>query len=272
MVNHLANKQKQVENWFLELRNMLIEQIQSIDKSKFMFTDWLHSGSGGGTMGKITGNVIEKGGVNISTVSGRFSENMRSKIPGTKTNPNYWATGISVVLHPNSPLLPSIHFNSRFLNTEESWFGGGMDITPSNQFDKEKKNFHKKLKSICDKHDSNYYPSHKKWCDEYFFLKHRNETRGIGGIFFDHLNTGDFTKDFNYVIDIGKFFSTYVNDLIIKYKDINWTNDQKEIQLLKRGRYVEFNLLYDRGTKFGLETGGNTDAILMSMPPNAKWK
>lgn len=270
MVNHLTNKQKQVENWFLELRNMLIEQIQLIDKSKFMFTDWLHSGSGGGTMGKITGNVIEKGGVNISTVSGRFSENMRSKIPGTKTNPNYWATGISVVLHPNSPLLPSIHFNSRFLNTEESWFGGGMDITPSNQFDKEKKNFHKKLKSICDKHDSNYYPSHKKWCDEYFFLKHRNETRGIGGIFFDY-EMNNWLQNFKFVRDLGLGFIDISTNIIKKKINKSWTLKDKEKQYSKRGRYVEFNLLYDRGTKFGLHSGGNTDSILMSLPPIAKW-
>ncbi|MBA24827.1 MAG: oxygen-dependent coproporphyrinogen oxidase [Candidatus Marinimicrobia bacterium] len=272
MVKNLNNEQKQVKNWFFDLRNILVKKIENIDKSKFTFTDWLHSGKGGGTMGKINGNIIEKGGVNISTVSGKFSENIRSKIPGTEKNPSYWATGISVVLHPLSPLLPSIHFNSRYLNTEKSWFGGGMDITPSNEFDKEKKVFHKKLKFICDKHDPSYYLHHKKWCDDYFFLKHRNEPRGIGGIFFDHLNTGDFKNDFEYIIDIGNFFSTYVNDLIIKYKDIKWTEQQKEIQLLKRGRYVEFNLLYDRGTKFGIETGGNTDAILMSMPPNAKWK
>ena len=260
------------QDWFLELRDGLVQTLQNIDSQKFTFKDWKHSGSGGGTMGSIKGSIIEKGGVNISTVSGKFSDEMRSRIPGTKEDPSYWATGISVVIHPKSPLIPSMHFNSRFLNTTEVWFGGGMDITPAIEFQNETKRYHKLLSETCTKHDKDYYLNHKKWCDEYFFLKHRNEPRGVGGIFFDYLNTENNEKDFAYVKDIGKFFHNYITYIFKKYQDQKWTNEDKIKQLIKRGRYVEFNLLYDRGTKFGLETGGNTEAILMSMPPLASWK
>jgi len=267
----MGDDRKEVQKSFLNLRNRLVKTLQNIDGNEFVFKNWNHSGSGGGIMGSIKGDVIEKGGVNISTVSGKFSEKMRSRIPGTEKKAKYWATGISVVIHPRSPLIPSMHFNSRYLNTEKKWFGGGMDITPSNEFKKETISFHKKLKEYCNKHDSNYYKEHKKWCDEYFFLKHRNEPRGIGGIFFDYLNTGNYKSDFSYVSGIGDLFYHYVNYIFNKYKDQSWTEEHRKKQLQKRSRYVEFNLLYDRGTKFGLETGGNIDAILMSMPPLASW-
>ena len=220
----------------------------------------------------IKGETIEKGGINVSTVSGEFSKKMQKRIPGADINPAYNATGISVVLHPKSPLIPSMHFNTRFLSTSESWFGGGMDITPANSFEEESKFFHTGLKKMCDRHDIAYYEKYKKWCDEYFFLKHRNEARGIGGIFFDNLHTDNVNNDFNFVKDVGIYFNNYIERIINKYKDIEWSEADKHRQLLKRGRYVEFNLLYDRGTKFGLETGGNTDAILMSMPPLAVWE
>ena len=267
----LDQNQKKVKDWFLLLRNNLITTLEKIDGGTFSYKDWNHSGSGGGTMGSIKSKVIEKGGVNISTVSGEFSEQMRSRIPGTDQNPKYWATGISVVIHPISPLIPSMHFNSRYLKTSKTWFGGGVDITPATAFEKESKYFHSRLKEACLKHSKTYYDDHKKWCDKYFFLKHRNEPRGAGGIFFDYIDTGDFEKDLKYVQEVGKFFLNYIEYIFNKYSEEKWTKNDKLQQLRKRGRYVEFNLLYDRGTKFGLETGGNTEAILMSMPPHASW-
>ena len=258
------------ELWFKKLRDDLIQMIQNHDGSLFSEKKWAHSHSGGGLMSTIQGDVIERGGVNISTVSGLFSDKMRERIPGAKDDPSYWATGISVVLHPQNPNIPSMHFNTRFLVTTKKWFGGGMDLTPCLSFTNEKKTFHQDLKSMCDSHDSFYYPKYKKWCDEYFFIKHRNEPRGIGGIFFDYLNTKQ-ELDFLFVKDVGKFFLKYVDKILTEKKDLNWTDSDKKKQYLKRGRYVEFNLVYDRGTKFGLETGGNTEAILMSLPPVAKW-
>ncbi len=258
------------KDWFEKLRDSLIDMIQTIDKNEFEIIPWDHKNEGGGVMSKIKGNIIEKGGVNISTVGGEFNEQMRESIPGAKEDPSYKATGISVVLHPLSPKIPSMHFNTRFLKTSQEWFGGGIDITPSLKFYEEKK-YHDGLEKICNKYDKTYYPKYKKWCDDYFFLKHRNEARGIGGIFFDYLQTGDWGKDFEFVQDVGKYFQNFIKTTLLALKDEEWTNDDKQIQLNKRSRYAEFNLLYDRGTKFGLETGGNIDAILMSMPPIAKW-
>ena len=256
--------------WFEKLRANLIDTIQEIDENKFEIIPWDHKSEGGGVMSKIKGNIIEKGGVNVSTVGGVFNEKMRDNIPGARENPNYNATGISVVLHPLSPKIPSMHFNTRFIKTSQEWFGGGMDITPSIQF-LEEGNYHNGLEKVCNKYDKSYYPKYKKWCDEYFFLKHRNEARGIGGIFFDYLHTDDWGKDFEFVQDVGLYFHNFVKNTLLSLKDEKWSDDDKNKQLIKRSRYAEFNLLHDRGTKFGLETGGNIDAILMSMPPLAKW-
>tara|TARA_B100000212_G_C27333781_1_gene515918 strand:+ start:459 stop:1268 length:810 start_codon:yes stop_codon:yes gene_type:complete len=258
------------KDWFEKLKDNLINVIQTIDKNEFEIIPWDHKSEGGGIMSKINGNIIEKGGVNVSTVSGVFNEKMRETIPGAKEDPNFKATGISVVLHPLSPKIPSMHFNTRFLKTSQEWFGGGMDITPSLKFSEEDK-YHSSLEKICNRYDKSYYPKYKKWCDDYFFLKHRNEARGAGGIFFDYLQTGDWGKDFEFVQDVGLYFQNFVKNTLLSLKDEQWNSDDKEIQLKKRSRYAEFNLLYDRGTKFGLETGGNIDAILMSMPPVAKW-
>ena len=197
---------------------------------------------------------------------------MQQRIPGADKDPSYWATGISVVLHPKNPNIPSMHFNTRYLSTTKTWFGGGIDVTPCLEFDVEKEKFHKNLRVMCDKHNKDYYPKFKKWCDEYFFIKHRNEPRGIGGIFFDYLNDGDSKSEFDFVKEVGMFFHNYVDDIIERKKNEKWDDNDKIHQLVKRGRYAEFNLLYDRGTKFGLETGGNVDAILMSMPPQASWE
>ena len=185
----MDKNQKEAKKWFLTLRNNLVNCLEEIEGKSFTFKNWDHAGNGGGIMGSVKGNVIEKGGINISTVSGEFSEKMQSRIPGAEKNPNYWATGISVVIHPFSPLIPSMHFNSRYLKTTKTWFGGGVDITPAIPFGDETKHFHSKLKSTCDLHDNTYYKKHKEWCDEYFFLKHRNEARGVGGVFFDYINT-----------------------------------------------------------------------------------
>ena len=261
---------KKTELWFKNLREDLINMIQNHDGGTFSEKKWNHSHSGGGLMSTLQGDLIEKGGVNISTVSGLFSDKMRDRIPGAKEDPSYWATGISVVLHPHNPNIPSMHFNTRFLVTTKQWFGGGMDLTPCLNFENEKASFHKGLKSMCDRHNTSYYSKYKKWCDEYFFIKHRNESRGVGGIFFDYLNTKK-DVDFLFVKDVCRYFLKYVDKILTEKKDLSWTDSDKEKQYLKRGRYVEFNLVYDRGTKFGLETGGNTEAILMSLPPIAKW-
>ena len=262
----------EAKNWFENLRDDLVKQTQVFEKKSFNEKRWNHHDDGGGLMTKIKGSIIEKGGFNISTVSGKFNEKMQKNVLGASEDPKFSATGISVVLHPMSPHIPSMHFNTRYLTTTKSWFGGGMDLTPCLDFEDESQFFHKELEHICNKYDSNYYPKYKKWCDEYFYLKHRKEPRGIGGIFFDHLNSGNQKNDFEFVKDVGKFFLKHALHLINNNKDKVWTSNEKNAQLIKRGRYVEFNLLYDRGTKFGLETGGNTDAILMSMPPIANWE
>jgi len=263
---------KKAETWFRQLRKKLITSIEAHDTVKFKKKKWKHSGHGGGLMSIIEGETIERGGVNISTVSGQFSEKMQKRIPGAKKDPTYWATGISVVLHPRNPNIPSMHFNTRYLSTAKTWFGGGIDVTPCLDFNEEKKYLHNGLKIMCDRHDKLYYPKFKDWCDKYFYIKHRKEPRGVGGIFFDNLKTDDTDSDFFFIQDVGIFFHDYVDGIINKYKDKKWTHDEKQSQLIKRGRYVEFNLLYDRGTKFGLETGGNIEAILMSLPPLASWK
>ena len=222
-------------------------------------------------MSIMRGEVFEKVGVNISTVSGEFSEDYREQVKGTSKSPKYWASGISLVAHMSSPKVPAFHFNTRFLVTEDSWFGGGADMTPTIDDRSDKLFFHNSLKEACDKNDKNYYEKFKKNCDEYFYLPHRKEARGIGGIFFDHLNTGDWKKDFNFVKDVGLETLKIISEIVSNKKDLTWSKEDKEKQLLKRGRYVEFNLIWDRGTLFGLKTGGSTEAIMMSMPPEAKW-
>ena len=215
--------------------------------------------------------VIEKGGVAFSNVKGSFPKDFAKKIPGASKNNKFWSSGVSVILHPKNPKIPAIHFNTRFICTQKNWFGGGIDLTPSFTDKREKKFFHNKLRQTCNIHNKKYYPKYKKWCDEYFYLPHRKETRGVGGIFFDY-KMDNWKKDFLFIKDVGSTFANILK-IIVKNKMFSkWTKKEKEIQLLKRGRYVEFNLLYDRGTKFGLNSGGKPEAILMSMPPSAKWK
>ena len=264
-------KKKLTKEWFLKLQNIICHDIEELEKEygsniKFKKNKWKH-----GEFRTINGKVIEKGGVAFSNVVGKFPREFAKKIPGTKRNTNFWSSGISVVFHPKNPKIPAMHFNTRFICTRKSWFGGGMDVTPCLIDNKEKKYFHSELKKMCSFHNKKYYAKYKKWCDEYFYLPHRGEARGIGGIFFDY-KMNNWEKDFLFVKDVGITFANLIKKIIKKKMFLKSTQKEKETQLLKRGRYAEFNLLYDRGTKFGLNSGGNPKAILMSMPPSAKWK
>ena len=272
-------KKKFADNWFNYLQSQIckeferLEQISSGKQNKFIRRDWYKENKrlGGGTSFILkNGNIFEKVGVNKSTVSGIFHKKFRSKILGANKNGKYWASGISVVAHMKNPMIPAIHFNTRFIVTSKEWFGGGIDVTPCFKDNPERLSFHKRLKKICDDNNKNYI-KYKKLCDRYFYLPHRKEPRGIGGIFFDYEKT-DWHKNFKFVRELGLGFIDISREIILKKKNKKWSKEDKEKQLFKRGRYVEFNLLYDRGTKFGLNSGGNIESILMSLPPNANWK
>ena len=270
-------KKDLASNWFKLLQNAVCDDVLKLEKNKIKFisTTWKRNKSkdeGGGEYKIIKdGNIFEKVGVNFSKVYGKFPKQFQKNIPGANKDPRFWASGISVVMHMKNPHIPAIHFNTRFICTTQCWFGGGMDVTPSVKDTQERIKFHRTLRSMCDRHNKKYYKKYKKWCDEYFYLPHRNEIRGIGGIFFDY-KKNDFEKDFKFVRDVGVTFQIIFNDIIEKKIRKKWTLKEKETQYIKRGRYAEFNLLYDRGTKFGLQTGGNVEGILMSLPPIAKWK
>ena len=274
---NLEIKRELVSNWFKTLQNAFCEDIIRIEKnkSKFISKSWKRNpkkDEGGGEYRILqNGNVFEKVGVNFSKVYGKFPKEFQKNIPGAQKDPRFWASGISVVMHMKNPFIPAMHFNTRYIITTYGWFGGGMDVTPSKIDKKEKEVFHQTLKKMCNRHNKNFYKKYKKWCDEYFYLPHRKEPRGIGGIFFDY-KKDNFEKDFKFVRDVGVTFQLIFNNIISKKVKKKWTSKDKETQYLKRGRYAEFNLLYDRGTKFGLQTGGNTEGILMSLPPLAKWK
>ncbi len=280
---NLEIHKKLSSNWFKFLQSEICKEFKSFEKQKnknfrstsFERKNWSKSkknNEGGGTFVIFkNGAVFESVGINFSEVSGKFDKKFRSQILGANKNPNYWASGISVVAHMKNPKIPAMHFNTRFIVTSQSWFGGGMDATPAIKDNIETKIFHKKIKKMCDNHNKHYYTKYKKWCDKYFYLPHRKETRGIGGIFFDY-KKNNWEKDFSFVRSVGLCFLDCAKTIIKRKINTKWTLEQKNKQLFKRGRYVEFNLLYDRGTKFGLSTGGNTEAILMSLPPSAKWK
>ena len=271
IMENIEEQKSRAAQWFKDLRDQFCTSFMETDTGSFDRKSWKHKGSGGGEISVMKGEVFEKVGVNISTVSGEFSSEYRNKVKGTEKSPKYWASGISIVAHMNSPKVPAFHFNTRFLVTGQSWFGGGADMTPTFINQNDTKLFHSKLEKACQNHNKEYYPKFKKNCDEYFYLPHRKEARGEGGIFFDHLNTGQWDKDFSFVKDVGTKTLEAISQIVKKHKDQGWTLEEKEQQLIKRGRYVEFNLIWDRGTLFGLKTGGSTEAILMSMPPTAKW-
>lgn len=271
--------------WFAELRDRLCGRLEDLENDAtphalnetfspqaFERTSWERPGGGGGTMSVLrNGRILEKAGVNISTVFGEFSEEFRERIPGAKEDPRFWAAGISVVVHPRSPKVPIAHMNTRMIVTTQGWFGGGGDLTPVFPEEAETERFHQAFKSACDAHDTSLHPKYKKWCDEYFFLPHRGEARGVGGIFYDNHSTGDWEADFALTQDVGSAFVQVYPDIARDKMDATWSDEEKLAQRVKRGRYVEFNLLYDRGTLFGLKTGGNVEAILMSLPPDVAW-
>ena len=221
-------------------------------------------------MSIMHGRVFEKVGVNISTVHGVFSEEFRQKIPGADGTGEFWASGISLVAHPVIRMYQQ-HMNTRFIVTSKSWFGGGGDLTPIRPDQVAGDAFHAAMKAACDSHDEDYYPKYKKWCDEYFYLPHRDEPRGAGGIFYDNLDTGDWDADLAFTKDVGRHFESGYSAIVRDRMNQSWTEEERHHQLVRRGRYVEFNLLYDRGTLFGLKTGGNIEAILMSLPPEVRW-
>jgi coproporphyrinogen III oxidase len=279
----VSQRQARAASWFAALRDRICAAFEAIEDAyvaerpgehaagRFERREWRRPEGGGGVMAMMTGAVFEKVGVNISTVSGDFSPEFRTQIPGAADDPRFWASGISLVAHLRSPLVPAVHMNTRHIVTTKSWFGGGSDLTPMVPDETDTRDFHAALKAACDAHDPDYHPRFKAWCDEYFFLKHRNEPRGVGGIFYDYLDSGDWERDFAFTRDVGEAFLGVYPRLVRRHMLAPWTEAQRRHQLIRRGRYVEFNLLYDRGTLFGLKTGGNVEAILMSLPPEVAW-
>jgi coproporphyrinogen III oxidase len=274
-----AERRPRAAAWFAQLRDRICAAFEAIEDEaasdaapgRFVRTDWSRPGGGGGTMALMKGRVFEKVGVNISTVFGEFSPEFRGEIPGAAEDGRFWASGISLVAHMCSPLVPAVHMNTRHIVTRKAWFGGGSDLTPMYPDPAAADKFHAALAAACDAYDPACYAKFKKWCDEYFFLPHRNEPRGAGGIFFDYVDSGDWERDFAFVRAVGEAFLAVYPAIVRERMGQAWTAEQRRHQLVRRGRYVEFNLLYDRGTRFGLRTGGNVEAILMSLPPEAAW-
>ncbi len=278
--------QSRAEAWFKDLRNQicaafekleddLIGTNSDLEPGRFERTSWdRHDDpeNGGGVMSVMKGRVFEKVGVNISTVYGEFAPEFAKSMPGADKDPRFWASGISLVAHMHNPLVPAVHMNTRHIITTKDWFGGGGDLNAALPNATDTADFHASYKAACDKHDPDYYEKYKKWCDEYFYIKHRNTARGEGGIFYDQLNSGNWEDDFAFTQDVGRAFLNIYPELIGRHMNEEWTAEQREELLYYRGYYAEFNLVYDRGTSFGLKTGGNVDAILMSLPPEAKWR
>lgn len=288
----LENRKQAARNWFESLQRQIIARFEEIEETAapdggpdapagyFTLTPWKrgngNADEGGGLTGMLHGRVFEKAGVHVSTVYGDLPRDLRGTMPGTDTGTQFWASGISVIAHPRNPHVPAAHMNTRMIITEKQWFGGGGDLNPMldayrDPLHEDTVIFHGAMKKVCDSYDPEYFPKFRKWCDDYFFLPHRNEPRGTGGIFYDRHHSGNWDRDFAFTQDVGRaFLETYAR-IVMTRAGHTWTHEDRQEQLARRGRYAEYNLMYDRGTLFGLKTGGNIDAILSSLPPLARW-